>query len=543
MPTVLATAVLMSWFKPLFFAIVVSIWAWAVGSLDKDLDRFSLPRRTWNVAQMGAGALAVLVWLLVPIYWVGFLIAVMLMCGPLLGYVFYRNPRVPAGQQWELSLQFIQDSIDRQQHKQITKRASIKLFDGKGHPLEIPSPGDPALQAHAALEAVLDAALPRSADRIDVTVGGEGLEVVVYIDGVAFPQENLVDPRAGAALIDYLKASANLDLAERRRKQTGKILVESESDGRHALDLAFAGSTRGIMVRIQIDVASRNLIKFDQLGFLDSQKQVIRPLLKGSSGTVLVACPPHMGLTTTIYSMVDAHDPYTQSIVTLEEEVAFELEGVNHETVPAQSDTSAIRDRLAALLRADPQVVMLSRVADSKTAQMIAEASRDVRFYIGSRQADTFAALRAWLKAVGNLGKGGDALHAIISQRLVRTLCPTCRVAYKPDPEALRKMNLPSDKVSQLYKQTGQVIVRDKPQTCTDCHGIGYRGRVGVFEVMMMDDMARGLIRAGKLDQLRAHLRKNKMLWLQEAALHRAVEGITSISEITRALAKPEASK
>ena len=139
--------------------------------------------------------------------------------------------------------------------------------------------------------------------------------------------------------------------------------------------------------------------------------------------------------------------------------------------------------------------------------------------------------------------KGGDALHAIISQRLVRTLCPTCRVAYKPDPEALRKMNLPSDKVSQLYKQTGQVIVRDKPQTCTDCHGIGYRGRVGVFEVMMMDDMARGLIRAGKLDQLRAHLRKNKMLWLQEAALHRAVEGITSISEITRALAKPEASK
>jgi len=540
---VIATAVLMSFYKPVLFALVMSTWAWAVGSLDKDLDRFSLPRRTWNLGQLGVGILAVFVWLLIPLFWIGMLIAVMFMSGALLGYVIYRNGQVPPAQQWEISLQFIRDSIDKQQHKQATKRASVKLFDSKGQVLEIPPPTDPAAGAHDALETVLDAALPRHADRVEITVGAEGTEVMVTIDGVAFPQENLVDGRVGAALIDYLKKCAGLDVAERRRKQTGQISAESESDGRHAIDLAFAGSTRGITLRMMIDVASRNLIKFEDLGLLDSQKQLIRPLLEGTSGTVIVACPPHMGLTTTIYSMVDSHDPYTQSIVTLEEDVAFELEGVNHELVPHHSDATAVRDRLAALLRADPQVVMLSRVSDSKVAQMIAESSRDVRYYVGMRQPDTFAALKVWLKAAGNLQKGSAALSAIISQRLVRTLCSTCRVSYKPDPQALRKLNLPSDKVNQLYKQTGQVIVRDKPQTCTDCHGIGYRGRVGVFEIMVLDDDARHLIQAGKLDQLRAYLRKNKMLWLQEAALHKAVEGTTSISEITRAMAQQESSK
>ena len=83
-------------------------------------------------------------------------------------------------------------------------------------------------------------------------------------------------------------------------------------------------------------------------------------------------------------------------------------------------------------------------------------------------------------------------------------------------------------------------MVRDKPVTCSNCHGMGYRGRVAVFEVMVLDDEGRGLIAQGQLDQLRAHLRREKMHWLQEAALLKAVEGITSISEITRALQSSE---
>ena len=182
--------------------------------------------------------------------------------------------------------------------------------------------------------------------------------------------------------------------------------------------------------------------------------------------------------------------------------------------------------------------MMVSRLMGSKVARQIAAASGDARFYVGIRQRDTFSALKAWLKAVGDLKRGGEAVGAIISQRLVRNLCPVCRVAYKPDPEALRKMNLPPDRVAELYKQTGQVMVRDKPQPCVNCHTVGYRGRVGVFELMVLGEEAKGLIGQGKLDKLRAHLRRHKMLWLQEAALHKVVDGATSVSEVQRALAK-----
>ena len=128
-------------------------------------------------------------------------------------------------------------------------------------------------------------------------------------------------------------------------------------------------------------------------------------------------------------------------------------------------------------------------------------------------------------------------LGAIVSQRLVRKLCPTCRVAYKPDPNVLRKLNLPAQRVPQLYKHSGKIRVgKDRTQTCSTCLGMGYRGRVGVFEIMVLDDEARKILAAGQMDQFRAHLRRHKMLYLQESALLKVVEGQTSISEITRAL-------
>jgi type II secretory ATPase GspE/PulE/Tfp pilus assembly ATPase PilB-like protein len=184
---------------------------------------------------------------------------------------------------------------------------------------------------------------------------------------------------------------------------------------------------------------------------------------------------------------------------------------------------------------------MVSKMSDVPTAKVIAGSASEIRFYAGMRGEDTFSTLKAWIKAIGNAKDAAAALGAILSPRLVRKLCPRCRIPFKPDPAALQKMNLPPDKVQQLYKPGGKVIVKkDIEEPCPDCMGMGYRGRTGVFEVMVLDDEARKLIAQGQLDQLRAHLRKQKMLWLQEAALTRVVEGVTAIAEIGRALAKEE---
>ena len=188
----------------------------------------------------------------------------------------------------------------------------------------------------------------------------------------------------------------------------------------------------------------------------------------------------------------------------------------------------------------ETNVVMIARIPEAPTAKMMAEYSHQTRFYAGVRNDDAIGAIKAWIKAVGEPEDAVKALSAIVSQRLVRKLCETCRIGFKPDPEALRKLNLPAGKVNELYKHSGQVVIGGKPQVCPDCFGIGYRGRCAVFEILSIDDEARGLIIAGQFEQFRAQQRKHKTLWLQEAALTKVVEGLTSVAEITRALAKEQ---
>ena len=536
LPT-LADVVLMSIYKPILFVLVVSGWAWVAGWLDKDLEHYFLPRRSWNAVQMSVAVVAFGLWLLIVYFWVGLIVALVLLISAFFGYAVYRNAQVPEPARWTFTLESLRRRIEQAQVAQATKRATVSLMSRDGSQIEVPAPSDPSAPAYEAFQNLMDFVLPRGGDRIDLTVDANQCAMVVHIDGVKFPH-NQADANLGVALIEYLKHHGGLDVADRRRRQYGQLLVDAEDYGRHTLDLAFSGSTRGMSMVVYVDRQMRTLLTFDQLGLLDPQKQLLQPVLDLASGVVIVACPQYMGLTTTIYSLVNTHDPYTQSIVTLEDQVAFELEGVNHEMIKPGTDTTALSSRLAVILRGDPQVVMMSSLPDSKIARQVCDSSETVRFYVGLRQQDTFSALRTWVKAVGDRKSGGRALSAIISQRLVRKLCPVCRVGYRPDPEALRKLNLPPDRVSRLFKHTGQVMVREKPQPCTNCHALGYRDRVGVFEVMVLDDEGRDLIGNGDLDKLRSHLRRNKMLWLQEAALYKAVEGVTSISEITRALGK-----
>jgi len=191
------------------------------------------------------------------------------------------------------------------------------------------------------------------------------------------------------------------------------------------------------------------------------------------------------------------------------------------------------------MIRQDPTVLMVSRVSDPSTAQLLSDAAEDgPRVYVGLPVGDTFTALRTWIKAVGDASSAAKTLRAITAQRLIRRLCQSCRAPFSPDPDALRKMNLPVDRIQQLYKETGQVMGKKEPMECPACRGLGFAGRIAVFEVMALDDTARELIAAAQLDKLRAYLRKRKTMWLQEAALSRVVEGVTSISEIQRCFAK-----
>jgi len=538
---------LLSIHKPILFGVFVGLWAYVVGYLDKDAQFFFLKRQMWNAIHLSVGTLAWFLVLIIPLFWVGVPLALVMIIGTLIGYHFYRNTEVKPKDRWRLSLDSFRARWDDAQAQRQQAIATVIIKDQDGQPVEIPTGEDPLVPVYEALSNLLDFALPRRADRIDMVADANHTTLSVYIDGVKYPQTKL-DPRVGLGLIDFLKKHAGMDVENRRKKQTGQLNLIIAELGKQKLELTSIGSTKDMNLNIVINPKNRTSIKFEKLGFLDVQKTPLIPSLDDNFRSVLVVCPPGHGMTSTLHSIVERHDPYTQNIMTLEHEVTHEMEGVTHNKVQLGTDAPPVSQQLRTILLREPRVVLIGNLTDGDTAKLIPEHVLDMRFYVGIRQTDAFTALRAWIQAIGDKGKAAQSLNCIIAQRLVRKLCLTCREPYQPDANMLKKLNFSTDNVQEFYKHSGQVLVKDEPQPCPHCMGLGYFGRVGIFEVMVFDDESRDMVAAGQLDKLRSHMRKNKMYYLQEAALTRVVEGVTSISEITRVLvsnnpAKKTASK
>jgi len=517
---VLAAGLLFGWAK----------WATIV---DKDALHFYIGRRMWNAVQCAAAALAFAALFLIPMFLVGFILALLILIGGATAYVVVRNPKVGENDRWRFDQKMLTQAFTERREEKAIQKASMKFPKPAEGYSAVPSGDDPMHAPHLMLEQILAPALQRRAERIDIVGKAEGEFVVqMTIDGVGFRLTKL-DPSGAVTMIDYLKGQAGMDTSDRRRKQVGDCTVQLEDQGAHQLRASTAGSTQGLTCTLLVDPAKKVLMPLDKLGLLDSQLEQLEATFD-QGGTVLVASPSGQGRTTTLYALVGHHDPYTQDIHTLETAIEAELEGVTQNTV----DPNAVNKTLGSLLLREPGVVMVASLPDADTAKTIARASAEEnrRIYAGMRADDTMTALKTWLKAVGDPKQVAGGMTAVVAQRLVRKLCMACRVRYKPDAEALRKLNLPADRIKELYKAGGRVMVKNREETCPNCSGIGYDGRTGAFEIMVFDDEAKQLLAASDLEQLRAHLRRNRMLWLQEAALAGVVQGTTSISEVMRVM-------
>lgn len=528
--------ILVSFLKPLLVFALIGGWAFLVTKLDKDAQYYYLKRQVFNLLQLACGFLGVLTLLFIPIFILGLFVCLLFMAGGIAAYWFYRNKEVPEEAKWALSLVSLTSRVEQRQHEQAQKAATIVLLNKDESPRDVPGPKDPMAAPHELLENVLDFAVSRVAERIEINITTEQASINTYIDGVKNPQPQ-VDPKTAMKVVEYLKTNAGLDISELRKRQRGELDFRAGEADHHTAELITMGSTQGIQATLNLDFKAIANRKLPETGMLKSQIEQTRQLVQEPGRVVLVAGPHQSGVRSTLLSLLSEHDPYMQSIVTLETEKRFEIEGVDHNIMTPPVAPQDFNQKLSSLIRTDPNAISLSALPDASTAEIIAKSAEDVRFYLPVRANNSFAALKAYAKAVGDAKLAAESIAGIISIRLVRKLCLTCRTAYTPDPAALRKMNMPADQISKLYKATGKVKIKDKVEPCPACHGIGYRGRIGVFEVLVFDDLARSMTAANEGERLRSHLRKNKALWMQEAALKKVIEGVTDIKEITRVLA------
>lgn len=539
-----AGLVLVSWWKPLLALVFFVAWAWIVATIfDKDAQRFYLKRRQWNIAHALAGMAALTVFLGVPIF-VAALPAMLVILGTDLGAYFYmrnNDHRVGEANKWSLSPgKWMASSKEEKDKDKRAKDVSL-VFRTKQGVIEAPEKETPEFAIRAAAEDMIIRSMDARAGRFDLAPVSEQTYSFSYVvDGQRQAGSTMSAPEAVAA-IDFLKKAAGLDIADRRKRQVGDIAME-RLNIKHKLRLTTMGAQGGMRIGVVIDPEKQVQRKIEELGLLNSQKEELEKIIKDEQGVVIIGAPPGQGRTSTMYAILRAHDAYTTNVQTMEIEPQGVIEGVRHNVFDPAVDGAEYSTTVRSLLRRDPDVLAIAEMPDANTGVEVSKAdSSRTRVYLGLRADNALGAIQTYVKAVNDPAIAARGLHGVVAQKLLRRLCPNCRAAYQPSADMLKKMGLPADKVTQLFRKGGQVLIKNKPETCPMCAGGGYLGQEGVFEVHALGQEERDLIAKGDYASLKAALKKKRLPGIQESALKKAVEGVTSVEEVIRISAPPAA--
>lgn len=543
---------LVSPWKPVVFLIPIALWARIVSSIyDKHAARFHLENEKWNAFHLSIGLVAFLVALFMPLngnaaFWAGLGAEIVILAISIAVYPMIANKddRVPEEHHVKIDMSHLTEAREAKKAAKQAGQAELVMTTPDSMTIAVPDRESPEFAVRVAAEGVyLRGRIARAHEMVIRPTGKDATYGIVFtVDGIPKADSTLSAAEA-VKIIDFWKKAAGLDVDDRRKKQVGMANV-SHHEVSSKVRVATSGGQAGMVLTLTPDPAKAVRRKFKDLGFLEPQDKAVKEIVADGKGTVLIGVPADNGGTTLLYSLVKLHDSYTENVQTVELEAQDVLEGVRQNIFDPTKEDQEHATLVRSILRRDPDVVGVAELPDAATAQEIAKADHDrTRSYLLMRAPNAMQAIQTWCKAVGDLQQAGDALHGVVAGRLVRKLCQNCKVGYAPSADMLKKLGLPADRVKQLYKKGGQVLIKNKPETCPMCDGNGYFGQEGIFEVYPLGPTERELIKSGNLAALRAELRKRQLPTIQQAAMRKAVEGVTSIEEIMRVTASGASKK
>jgi type II secretory ATPase GspE/PulE/Tfp pilus assembly ATPase PilB-like protein len=534
---------LMSLWKPFLILIPFVPWAHVVSRvLDKHAARFFLNRDLWNMVHLVSGLVALLA-VLAPYtkseasFWIGWAIMIVILVADVVVFAMVANKdeRVPAEHHLKLDFSSLTARREAKKAEKLQGKVELVLKGPDKVLVAAPIAETPEFAVRVAAEQLYIKATSARASQIDVQPSGkEGVYAASYlVDGVRSQPEPI--PAAEAIkVMDFWKAVAKLDVNDRRKKQVADIGVE-RGDSRKKVRLTTIGGQGGMRLTMVFDPEAQVRRKPDDLGLLEPQMKALKAIIEESQGVVLLGAPLDGGRTTTMYSIIKMHDAYTKNVQTIEIDQQDALEGVRQNKFDPQADGAEYSTLTRTIMRRDPDVVALAELPDANTAKEIARVDHErTRTYVSVKADGALPILQTWMKAVGDLDAASKCLHGVVAQKLIRKLCINCRVAYQPSPEMVKKLGLPPDKVKQLFKKGGQVLIKNKPEVCPICAGVGYIGQDGVFEVFPIGAAERAHLKGGDWNALKVEFRKQGYPTIQQAALRKAIDGTTSVEEVLR---------
>jgi type IV pilus assembly protein PilB len=372
---------------------------------------------------------------------------------------------------------------------------------------------------------ITQAVTDRASD-IHIEPAEKDIRIRYRIDGVL--HEVMRSPKnIQAGLISRLKVMAEINIAERRIPQDGRIGLVV---GGRAVDLRLATlpTVYGEKIVIRILDKTSVLLKLEDLGFSDQSYQPFEKAFRKPYGTVLVTGPTGSGKSTTLYATLNIINSVDRNIITVEDPVEYRLPGINQIQVNNKAGLT-FASALRSILRADPDVLLIGEIRDRETALIAMEAALTGHLVLSTLHTnDAASAITRLVEMEVEPYLVASALDCVVAQRLARRICDHCKEAYKPSKAELEEAGFPE-------KLRGQIKELFRPNGCTRCGKTGFRGRMGIYEVMpITEEIERLTAEAKSSEDINRLAIEQGMITLREDGLEKARLGLTSVDEIFR---------
>ena len=372
------------------------------------------------------------------------------------------------------------------------------------------------------INAMLTEAIRKGASDVHIEPFERRLSVRYRIDGV---MNKLLEPpqQAAAQVISRIKVMAKLDIAEKRLPQDGRISLRVAG---RPVDVRVSTLPSGHGERVVLRLLDKQAGRLDleQLGMADTSREHLETVLKLPHGIVLVTGPTGSGKTTSLYAALTKLNNARSTILTVEDPIEYYLDGIGQTQVNTKVDLTFARG-LRAILRQDPDIVMVGEIRDIETAEIAVQASLTGHLVLSTLHTNT---------AIGSITRLRDmgvepfllssSLVGLVAQRLVRLLCPECKSPHKPSTNEKRVLGLTEDDIHEVFL----------PHGCNRCNHTGYVGRSGIYEVVLVDETIRNMIHDGAAEHEIENYARTRFAGITDDGARLVLKGDTSLEEVLR---------
>jgi len=373
------------------------------------------------------------------------------------------------------------------------------------------------------VNSILGQAVTEGASDIHFEPSGAEMRIRFRVDGV-LQEMAKVPKRMVAGVVSRIKIMSDLDIAEKRIPQDGRVAVNIEE---RRIDLRVTTlptqGGEGASIRILDEAAAVRTL--DDLGMEGEERNRFEKSVRQPYGAVLVTGPTGAGKSTTLYAALQELNDVNKNIVTIEDPVEYQLDGVNQIGVHRKAGLT-FATGLRSVLRADPDVIMVGEVRDAETGRIAIEAALTGHMVLTTLHTNDAPGAIIRLQEMGiEAFLTSSAVDCVVAQRLARVLCPHCK----------RRTVIPQVALEEAGFRMGTDLEAYEPVGCGRCHGVGYRGRIGIYSVMVLSERIKEMIVSGESEaDIGRQAIEEGMVTLREAGLSKVRSGVTSIEEVAR---------